>query len=75
MARQDSLPRPRVSGSAGRHQSVGEMVIEVGELHHPRELSGLPGRVRDPSHLAWIHRVGRSVLSGPERRMTSCAGL
>jgi hypothetical protein len=25
--------------------------------------------------LARIHRVGRSVPSGPERRMTSCAGL
>ena len=25
--------------------------------------------------LAWIHRVGRSVPSGRQRRMTSCAGL
>ena len=25
--------------------------------------------------LASIHRGGRRVLSGPERRMTSCAGL
>ena len=25
--------------------------------------------------LAWIHRVGRSVPSGSDRRMTSCAGL
>jgi hypothetical protein len=34
-----------------RDRRVGKMVLEVSELHDPREPSGRPWCIRDPAHV------------------------
>ena len=64
MTREQALSRPRIRGSVRRDRRVGEMVVEVSELHDPREPSRRAWRIRDPAHvdlvgLAW--RVGQKL--------------
>jgi hypothetical protein len=57
---------PRVRWRSGRHRGVTEVVLEVGELHHPGEFSGPTTRARNPLDVLLVG-LGRSAREQFER--------